>query len=492
MPRETNKATLCPSTSSTVFFSSNNDERFNTPSDSSVSDISGVESSYTSPKRLKPELKNHSYKFSGNENTNELEGEAFLGSGFKTEADNAFNDQFTPACRTTYVSNKRNVNFEENPVGQLLDFPTSKNESCGLYYSTSASEISQNDEDIGVEIPGKDELHCCQTTLIDNDRPSTSQYSETESDIEFNEVVNFTPMEGMDKERRDPKSFEKKFVSGNFEEHTLLNSESGHYSGCNHSSRLNVSKNPHLNGDLHKSSEDEFNEPLNQISSLESLAINVEKGDTDYLYLSPREELSDSSCSSEGLVNNSCENDLNIEEVIYRDDESTDEDESLPPPDPKRKKIGSKACEILDSRRIGIKVPKLYIWSLSDKPFSVIDGLCTKSLYPLGDDVDTPESLSSSSINSQTEQKEDPTFDNDTMLTDLLDIGGPEVEKEASGYNEFTNKGLLDRPKGSLSSFRERNNCFQETNAHYNLNISKFRRSAAYCVSEDQIGVLYD
>lgn len=173
--------------------------------------------------------------------------------------------------------------------------------------------------------------------------------------------------------------------------------------------------------------------------SLDNVSINTRKKDIDCLYNSSREDLSNLTCSSEGPRNDSYDSDYNIEEVTYRDDESTDEDESLPTPDRKRKKIGHKACEILDSKRIGIKVPKLYVWSLSDKPFSVIDGLCTKSLYPLSDDINTPESLSScsSSVSSRENQKGDATFDNDAMIADLLNIGGLEVEKASNGHIEL-------------------------------------------------------
>ena len=102
--------------------------------DPSISKASDFESSYISAKRLKPESSNRQkkknfYKYSREENTNEVEEKTSLGSSSKTEADNIFNDQLTSAGNTTYVSNKRDVNFGANSAVVLLGLPTSKNES---------------------------------------------------------------------------------------------------------------------------------------------------------------------------------------------------------------------------------------------------------------------------------------------------------------------------------------------------------------------------
>ncbi|QHS72423.1 Crf1p [Saccharomyces paradoxus] len=473
-PKETSITASCPPTSSTILFSSDNDGSFDAFMDQSISNVSNFESSYTNAKRLKSESnnrrKNRSYKFSRKENINEVEEEASLGDSSKTEADNIFNDQLMSAGRSTYISNKRDVNFGANAAVELLGSPTSKSESHRQYHTTSASKINQDEEDIGVSILIDDPSDSCQTASINNDRPITFQYPETESDIDFDETVIFTPMDGTNKEAKNSRPF-KKNSGSDFEERTLLNLDDGRFSECNHFSTLDVSDISHLNENLHKINEVELDRPVDHILSLDNVAINVKKRDTDYLYISSREELYDSSCSSEDPANDSYDSDRNIQEVIYRDDESTDEDESLPTPDRKRKKIGSKACEILDSRRVGIKVPKLHVWSLSGKPFSVIDGLCTKSLYQLGDDIGTPGSLSSgsSSANSQGEQKENPTFDNDAMIADLLNIGGLEVEKVSNGHNDPMGEEFLDIPKGSLSPFRGRNDRLQETDALYDL-----------------------
>lgn len=243
---------------------------------------------------------------------------------------------------------------------------------------------------------------------------------------------------------------------------------------------------------MHKIDEVELDGP-DHTFSLDNVAINTRKKDIDCLYNSSREDLSNLTCSSEGPRNDSYDSDYNIEEVTYRDDESTDEDESLPTPDRKRKKIGHKACEILDSKRIGIKVPKLYVWSLSDKPFSVIDGLCTKSLYPLSDDINTPESLSScsSSVSSRENQKGDATFDNDAMIADLLNIGGLEVEKASNGHIELIGEWLFDIPEESLSSFKGKYDRLRKNRSTLLLELSENSRKT-YLVSEDQLGISYD
>ncbi|AJV04945.1 Crf1p [Saccharomyces cerevisiae YJM1573] len=442
-PKETGTAASFSSSSSTVVLSSNNDGSFDALWDPSISKASDFESSYISAKRLKPESSNrrkkkNSYKYSREENTNEVEEKTSLGSSSKTEADNIFNDQLTSAGHTTYVSNKRDVNFGANSAVVLLGLPTSKSESHRQYHSPSASTTNEDEEDIGVDILVDNHIDSCETVSINNNRGITHPYPETESDVDFDEAVILTPMDGTDKGAKNPRPLEKKYSSSCFEDRTPLNLDDGHFSECNHFSTLDVSSFFHLNEHVHKIDEVELDGP-DRTFSLDNVAINTRKKDIDCLYNSSREDSSNLTCSSEGPRNDSYDSDYNIEEVTYRDDESTDEDESLPTPDRKRKKIGHKACEILDSKRIGIKVPKLYVWSLSDKPFSVIDGLCTKSLYPLSDDINTPESLSScsSSVSSRENQKGDATFDNDAMIADLLNIGGLEVEKASNGHIEL-------------------------------------------------------
>jgi hypothetical protein len=62
--------------------------------------------------------------------------------------------------------------------------------------------------------------------------------------------------------------------------------------------------------------------------------------------------------------------------------ESTDEDLSLPPPS--HRKLGARATEVLASSTAGARPPVLGSWDLNDeqRPFSIIDGLTTRTLSP--------------------------------------------------------------------------------------------------------------
>ncbi|AGO14036.1 AaceriAGR179Wp [[Ashbya] aceris (nom. inval.)] len=75
--------------------------------------------------------------------------------------------------------------------------------------------------------------------------------------------------------------------------------------------------------------------------------------------------------------------DGSTEAVLYVDNESTDEDDTLPPPNSRTRKIGTKAKEVVSASTVGLKPPKLGTWKTDAKPFSIIDGLSTKSLLPL-------------------------------------------------------------------------------------------------------------
>ncbi|CAI4056935.1 hypothetical protein SUVZ_02G3420 [Saccharomyces uvarum] len=487
VPKEVSTTALSSSTSSAVSYSSNNDDgSFDFSSDSSLSDISDVESSYTRTKRLKlensKEGKNQSYNFFKKRNTNALEKETSLDNGPKIETDNRINHLLMLASRTTYVSNMRDGQAENRP-DLLID-------KCGAheyYLSDSSPVITQKEEDIGVEVFRDSELDSCQVPSINDDELVNFQYPETETDMEFDEVF-FTPLDGVNKVGKGPGSIEKDLNSSIFEQHTQLNSEDRLVSESNAFPILTTSNVSSLTEALHKIHEDKLRSPVEESFNPSNVVIDSNKIDMNYLYTNSREELSTPSLSSKDFKDESFDNDDKVDEVIYRDDDSTDEDESLPPPDPRRKKIGSKACEIVDSRKVGINVPRLCMWSLSDKPFSVIDGLCTKSLYPLAENFSNCESSSSSSspINPQEAQKENSPFDNDTMLADLLNISEVEAKKTPIHYSEYTREPFFETPKGPLSSFRDRGKALQDKDIPYKLNVSKFTKRGTRYVSKDQ------
>ncbi|CEP62005.1 Ifh1p LALA0_S04e05556g [Lachancea lanzarotensis] len=147
-----------------------------------------------------------------------------------------------------------------------------------------------------------------------------------------------------------------------------------------------------------------------------------------------------------------------VETVVYIDGESTDEDETLPPPDTRNKKIGSKAKEVVSANVVGLKPPKLGTWETDDKPFSIIDGLSTKSLYPLlqeqqllGQHVVQQQPMSASELSAAGEKEE-------LTLNELLNMSELDDEDEASGTanNEVAASEWYDKPKVPLSAFRNK------------------------------------
>ncbi|CAD6637369.1 BJ4_G0031300.mRNA.1.CDS.1 [Saccharomyces cerevisiae] len=122
-------------------------------------------------------------------------------------------------------------------------------------------------------------------------------------------------------------------------------------------------------------------------SSVTNVFIDIDDLDPDSFYFHYDSDGSSSLISSNSDKENSdgskdCKHDL-LETVVYVDDESTDEDDNLPPPSSRSKNIGSKAKEIVSSNVVGLRPPKLGTWETDNKPFSIIDGLSTKSLYAL-------------------------------------------------------------------------------------------------------------
>ncbi|SCU81300.1 LAMI_0B05600g1_1 [Lachancea mirantina] len=149
----------------------------------------------------------------------------------------------------------------------------------------------------------------------------------------------------------------------------------------------------------------------------------------------------------------------NQETIAYVDNESTDEDETLPPPNTRNRKIGSKAKEVVSANVVGLKPPKLGTWHTDDKPFSIIDGLSTKSLYPLIDEqrlfeqqqAQLQQQLSAGEL-SGTGEKEELTLNELLNMSELEDEEGNGV---ACG-NAQAISGWYEKPKVPLSAFRNK------------------------------------
>lgn len=147
-----------------------------------------------------------------------------------------------------------------------------------------------------------------------------------------------------------------------------------------------------------------------------------------------------------------------VETVIYIDGESTDEDETLPPPNTRNKRIGSKAKEVVSANVVGLKPPKLGTWETDNKPFSIIDGLSTKSLYPLVPEQQLLEQqqfqqqqLAVNESNGVSGEKEELTLNELLNMSELDDEEGP-----ANAGGDQLASEWYEKPKVPLSAFRNK------------------------------------
>lgn len=186
--------------------------------------------------------------------------------------------------------------------------------------------------------------------------------------------------------------------------------------------------------------------------------------------------------------NDDCKHDI-VETVLYVDDESTDEDDNLPPPEARTKTIGTKAKEVVSANVVGLKPPKLGTWNTNNKPFSIIDGLSTKSLHALiqehqqlkeqkanGSDFVKQESPASVTPNgdeltlnellnmSELEDDDGITSSNALSNNNSTDRTGNNVHGiKNNAYNSLSITDWYEKPKVPLSAFRNKGiNVFQE------------------------------
>ncbi|SSD60220.1 uncharacterized protein SCODWIG_01981 [Saccharomycodes ludwigii] len=121
--------------------------------------------------------------------------------------------------------------------------------------------------------------------------------------------------------------------------------------------------------------------------SLSHIFIDIDDLDPDAAYFQEDYSSGSSLSSSDDNIgssmdtNNNSKEKMDNEVIYYIDEDSTDEDDSLPPQSSKI--IGTRAKEVVSASTVGLKPPRLGTWKTDDsKPFSIIDGLSTKSLYP--------------------------------------------------------------------------------------------------------------
>lgn len=149
-----------------------------------------------------------------------------------------------------------------------------------------------------------------------------------------------------------------------------------------------------------------------------------------------------------------------LETVKYVDDESTDEDDNLPPPSTRSKAIGSKAKEVVSANVVGLKPPKLGTWETDSKPFTIIDGLSTKSLYPLIQEhqqlIEQQQRAQSQSPDPRSGPELSSTNGDELTLNELLNMS--ELEDEETSTPSFTQavSNWYEKPKVPLSAFRNK------------------------------------
>lgn len=210
-------------------------------------------------------------------------------------------------------------------------------------------------------------------------------------------------------------------------------------------------------------SDDEFDDD----SSVTNVFIDIDDLDPDSFYFQNDNEDS-SSVYSHSSANNSAhvtnkDGKLNNapENVLYVDDESTDEDDNLPPPSSRSKNIGSKAKEIVSANVVGLRPPKLGTWETDNKPFSIIDGLSTKSLYAL---IQEHQQLHEQSLKTQNSESRDLNNQENTLgeeltLNELLNMSELEDDEEMDSTPHQSSLAASDwynKPKVPLSAFRNK------------------------------------
>ncbi|CDH09909.1 related to Protein IFH1 [Zygosaccharomyces bailii ISA1307] len=255
--------------------------------------------------------------------------------------------------------------------------------------------------------------------------------------------------------------------SDDSEDDTLKNEEAGREIGETQHEVNTGSASDSLELDLGDSDdEDDGDDDFQDESSVTNVFIDIDDLDPDSFYFhysddgstSYSEMLSDDTDAEKGKKEEQKEDVL--ETVTYANDESTDEDDNLPPPSSRGKAIGSKAKEVVSANVVGLKPPKLGTWETDSKPFTIIDGLSTKSLYPLIQEhqhfleqqqraqSQTPEYLSSHEASAGN--------GDELTLNELLNMSELEDDDATAPSYSQAVSDWYQRPAVPLSAFRNK------------------------------------
>ncbi|KAG0660806.1 hypothetical protein C6P45_001470 [Maudiozyma exigua] len=210
---------------------------------------------------------------------------------------------------------------------------------------------------------------------------------------------------------------------------------------------------------------------LDDDGSMTNVFIDIDDLDPDSFYFHYSDD--DSSYTDSGSESNNTSKDKDgvVETVVYVDDESTDEDDNIPPPEQRKKNIGTKAKEIVSSNTVGLRPPKLGTWETDNKPFSIIDGLSTKSLYTLIQDhqqlhdqqAQKNQILNSKEGDVRTTNSGAPSpMEEEITLNELLNMSDMDEDSDEKNYiNNNNNETVIasswySKPKVPLSAFRNK------------------------------------
>ncbi|SMN22795.1 similar to Saccharomyces cerevisiae YDR223W CRF1 Transcriptional corepressor involved in repression of ribosomal protein (RP) gene transcription via the TOR signaling pathway [Maudiozyma saulgeensis] len=205
---------------------------------------------------------------------------------------------------------------------------------------------------------------------------------------------------------------------------------------------------------------------LDDDGSMTNVFIDIDDLDPDSFYFHYSDDDSSYTHSSSDSTE-SKNKDSVVETVVYVDDESTDEDDNIPPPEQRKKNIGTKAKEIVSSNTVGLRPPKLGTWETDNKPFSIIDGLSTKSLYTLIQDhqqlhdQQTQKNLVGTSKDGvvATNSDNNSPAEEEITLNELLNMSDMDEEGDANNYNNnetIITSDWYNKPKVPLSAFRNK------------------------------------
>jgi len=206
---------------------------------------------------------------------------------------------------------------------------------------------------------------------------------------------------------------------------------------------------------------------LDDEGSMTNVFIDIDDLDPDSFYFHYSDDDSSYTHSSSETTE-SKNKDSVVETVIYVDDESTDEDDNIPPPEQRKKNIGTNAKEIVSSNTVGLRPPKLGTWETDNKPFSIIDGLSTKSLYTLIQDHQQlhDQQAQKNIVGTLKDGTVIPNNENaspaeeEITLNELLNMS--DMDEGSDDNNNYNNNETVitsdwyNKPKVPLSAFRNK------------------------------------